>query len=99
MVNNKSKPIFLRVKKKNLNQNESSGPGPPSIFHVGARLAPLLPQIKRPSEHRDQVFSFHFHSAPRFETGAHGDEDNFDGPGGEIVAVIAFILAFVIGVR
>ena len=43
--------------------------------------------------------SFHFHSAPRFETGAHGDEDNFDGPGGEIVAVIAFILAFVIGVR
>ena len=23
-------------------------------------------------------------SSPRFETGAHGDEDNFDGPGGEM---------------
>ena len=51
---------------------------------MGASVSALVPEIKWPSQHRDQVSHCPPQPTPRFETGAHGDEDNFDGPGGEM---------------
>ena len=74
-------PSVFQVQKININE---TGPGTPSVFHVGASVSALVPEIKWPGQHRDQVSHCHIRPSPRFETGAHGDEDNFDGPGGEM---------------